>query len=70
MKIHESMLNVFSMKDGVSSKIEARKNNTMNGIQAKMSKPIFKDDLFSNLLVEKLNKLQFKTNLQGKKKNL
>ena len=70
MKIHESMLNVFSMKDSESSKIEARKNNTMNGIQAKISKPMSKDNLFTNLLAEKLKKLQFKTNLQGKKKNL
>ena len=68
MKIHESMLNVFSMKDSESSKIEARKNNTMNGIQAKISKPMSKDNLFTNLLAEKLKKLQFKTNLQGKKK--
>ena len=32
MKIHKSMLNVFSRKDDESSKIEARENDIMNAI--------------------------------------
>ena len=44
MKIHESMLNVFSRKDNESSKIEARENDIMNAIQTKMSKPMSEDD--------------------------
>ena len=35
-------------------------------MQAKMSKPMPEDDLFGNLLAEKLEKLQFEINLQAK----
>ena len=38
----------------------------MNAIQAKMSKPMPEDDLFGNLLAEKLEKLPFVINLQAK----
>ena len=38
----------------------------MNAMQAKMSKPMPEDDLFGNLLAEKLEKLQFEINLQAK----
>ena len=38
----------------------------MNAIQAKMSKPMPEDDLFGNLLAEKLEKLPFEINLQAK----
>ena len=68
MKIHKSMLNVFSKKDGESSKIEARENDIMNVIQAKMSKPMSEDDLFGHLLAEKLKKLPFELSLQAKNK--
>ena len=66
MKIHTSMLNVFSRKDDESSKIEARENDIMNAIEGKMSKPMSEDDLFGNLLAEKLKKLPFEINLRAK----
>ena len=56
MKIRKSMLNVFSRKDDKSLKIEARENDIKNAIQAKMSKPMSEEDLFGNLLAEKLKK--------------
>ena len=67
MKIDKSILNVFSRKeDDESSKIEARENDITNVIQAKMSRPMSEDDLFGNLLAEKLKKLPFEINLQAK----
>ena len=66
MKIYKIRLNVFSRKDDESSKIEARENDIMNAIQARMSKPMSEDDRFGNLLAEKLKKLSFGINLQAK----
>ena len=66
MKIYKIRLNVFSRKDDESSKIEARENDIMNAIQARMSKPMSEDDRFGNLLAEKLKKLSFEINLQAK----
>ena len=66
MKIYKIRLNVFSRKDDESSKIEARENDIMNAIQARMSKPMPEDDRFGNLLAEKLTKLSFGINLQAK----
>ena len=61
MKIHKSMLNVFSRKDDKLSKIEARENDIMNAIQAKMSKPMSEDDLFGNPLPEKIKNYRLKS---------
>ena len=66
MKIYKIRLNLFSRKDDESSKIEARENDIMNAIQARMSKPMSEDDRFGNLLAEKLKKLSFEINLQAK----
>ena len=49
MKIHKSVLNVFSRKNDESSKIQARENDIMNAIQAKMSKQMSEDDIFGNV---------------------
>ena len=38
----------------------------MNAVEAKISKPMPEDDLFGNLLVEKLKNLPFEINLQAK----
>ena len=66
MKIHTSMLNVFSRKDDESSKIEAKENDIRNAIEGKMSKPMSEDDLSGNLLAEKLKQLPFEINLRAK----
>ena len=66
MKIHKSVLNGFSRKNDESSEIDARENNIMNAIEAKISKPMSEGDLFGNLLVGKLKKLPFEINLQAK----
>lgn len=60
------MMNIFFRKDDESSKIEARENDIMHAIEAKIFKPKSEDDLFGILLAEKLKKLPFEINLQAK----
>ena len=62
------MLNVFSRKDDKLSKIEARENDIMNAIQAKMSKPMSEDDLFGNPLAEKIKNYCLKSTYRLKMK--